>query len=67
MYSLVGRAFFFLFVGFMAFSLGTIGIAAMCYLYYIGLIHAYVLYRYPKFEAYVRRMHFYEGKHVGGN
>jgi len=59
MYSLIGRVVFLLFVGFMAFNLSSIGIAAMCWLYFVGLIHAYILWKFPKFEEYVRRKHFY--------
>jgi hypothetical protein len=61
MYTLPGRWAFLLFVGFMAFSLGTIGIAAMCWLYVIGLVHVYVIFKFPKFEEYVRRKHYYDG------
>jgi len=58
MYSLVGRWFFLLFVGFMCYNLGTLGILCMCMLYAAGLGHAIMLYKYPFFTEYQRMLHF---------
>jgi hypothetical protein len=62
MYTLSGRMVFLLFVGFMSFSLGTLGIVAMCCLYAVGLFHGYLMYKFPRFEEYLRKKHYYEGK-----
>lgn len=62
MYTLSGRLIFLLFVGFMVFSLGTIGIVAMCVLYAVGLFHAYIMWKFPRFEEYLRKKHFFEGR-----
>lgn len=62
MYTLAGRLIFLLFVGFMVFSLSTIGIVAMCALYVVGIFHAYIMYKFPRFEEYLRKKHYFEGK-----
>ncbi len=62
LYNLGGRWIFLLFVGFMSFSLSTIGIAAMCFLYVVGLFHAYIMWKFPRFEEYLRKKHYYEGR-----
>lgn len=67
MYSLTGRWLFLLFVGFMSFSLSTLGIVAMCFLYAVGLFHGYLMYRFPRFEEYLRKKHYYEGKQAAKN
>lgn len=59
MFTLVGRWVFMLFVGFMSFSFGSIGIAAMSWLYFVGLIHAAILIKYPQYGRYVRDKMFY--------
>jgi hypothetical protein len=62
MYTLSGRSIFLLFVGFMSYSLSTLGIVAMCVLYAVGLFHGYVMYRFPRFEEYLRKKHYFEGR-----
>lgn len=62
MYNIWSRFIFMLYVGFMSFSFGAFGIAAMCWLYFVGLIHVYVSFRFPKYEEYIRRKHFYAGE-----
>jgi hypothetical protein len=44
----LGKMAFLLFVGFMSFSLGVVGIIAMCYLYvcYIGQLYLY--FKFPR-------------------
>lgn len=58
MYSLIGRWFFLLFVGFMCYNLGTLGIVCMGLLYAGGLGHAIMLYKFPFFTEYQRMLHF---------
>jgi cation transport ATPase len=62
MYTLFGRAVFLLFVGFMSFQLSLFGQIAMGILYAVGLFHMYVMYRFPRFEEYLRKKHYFEGK-----
>jgi len=62
LYSLIGRAIFLLFVGFMCYSLGLYGIIAMAILYAVGLFHAYVMFKFPRFQEYLRKKHFFEGQ-----
>ena len=64
LYTLSGRLLFLLFVGFMSFSLSTFGIAAMAYLYLVGLIHAGIMLYYPKFSQYVRQKDYFGGSSV---
>lgn len=59
LYTMVGRCFFIVFVGFMSFSLGTFGIAAMAIMFAVVLIHFYVKIKFPRFEEYLRKMHFF--------
>jgi hypothetical protein len=40
---------FLLFVGFMSFSLGVVGIIAMCYLYVCYLGQLYLYFKFPRF------------------
>jgi len=65
MYSLLGRLLFLLFVGFMSFQLSLFGKIAMGILYGVGLFHAFIMYRFPRFEEYLRKKHYYEGKRSG--
>jgi predicted lipid-binding transport protein (Tim44 family) len=62
MYTLTGRLIFLLFVGFMSFSLSTFGIAAMVLLYIVGLFHAMLMCKFPKFSEYVRQQDFYSSR-----
>ncbi len=62
MYTLSGRMLFLLFVGFMAFSLSLMGKFAMGFLYACGIFHMYIMYRFPKFEEYLRKKHYFEGR-----
>jgi len=59
MYNIAGRMIFMLYVGFMAFGLGPTGIAAMCWLYVIGIFHVFVACKFPKFQEYTRRKDFF--------
>jgi len=62
MYTLTGRLVFLLFVGFMSFSLSLFGKIAMGILYAAGLFHVFVMFKFPRFEEYLRKKHYYEGK-----
>ena len=62
LYTFVGRFVFILFVGFMSFSLGLYGQIAMAVLYAALLLHLFIMYRFPRFEEYLRKKHFYEGR-----
>lgn len=62
LYSLSGRMLFLLFVGFMSFNFAVLGQVAMGFLYLVGCCHVYVMCKFPEYEEYVRRKHFYEGK-----
>lgn len=67
MYTLGGRAIFLLLVGFMSFSLGIVGQIAMAWLYFVGCIHIYIMCKFPEFESYLRKKHYYEGKRDPNN
>lgn len=62
LYTLSGRATFLLFVGFMVYSLSVMGKVAMGFLYAVGLFHIYLMYRFPRFEEYLRKKHYFEGR-----
>jgi hypothetical protein len=58
MYNIIGRWVFLLFVGFMCYTLGDLGIAAMAALYFAGVCHALLMYKFPIFSTYQRMLHF---------
>ena len=62
MYSLAGRGIFLLFVGFMSYQLLTFGKITMGVLYGVGLFHAFIMWKFPRFEEYLRKKHYFEGK-----
>ena len=62
MYTLTGRFVFCLIVGFQAYSISLIGKCAMGFLYAVMLFHMYLFYKFPRFEEYVRKTHYYEGR-----
>ncbi len=62
LYSLSGRTIFLLFVGFMSFQISLFGKIVMGILYAVGAFHAYVMWKFPRFEEYLRKKHYYEGK-----
>lgn len=62
LYTFVGRFLFVIFVGFMSFSLGLNGKIAMGILYGALLLHLIVMYKFPRFEEYLRKKHYYEGR-----
>jgi hypothetical protein len=67
MYTLTGRALFLFFVGFLSYSLSLFGKIDMGILYGVGIFHCYVMYKFPRFEEYLRKKHYYEGKQYQGN
>lgn len=58
LYSIVGRWVFLLFVGFMQYQLGTLGIVTMSVLYAIGFVHLIFYCRFPYFPEYQRKLHY---------
>ena len=62
LYTFLGKITFILFIGFMSFSLGTLGISAMAVLYASTCLQIYIMCKFPKFEAYVRQKHYYSGQ-----
>ena len=67
MYTLSGRFIFLILVGFMAFLLSLFGKIAMGVLYGVALFHAYVMYKFPRFEEYLRKKHYFEGRLAAKN
>jgi Na+-translocating ferredoxin:NAD+ oxidoreductase RnfD subunit len=62
MYTLCGRLVFIILVGFMSFLLSLFGKIVMGALYGVCLFHIYIMYRFPRFEEYLRKKHYYEGR-----
>ncbi len=60
LYSISGRLIFILFVGFMSYNFAVFGQVAMGVLYFVGLCHIVVMCKFPEYEAYIRRKHFYK-------
>ncbi len=60
LYSISGRIIFLLFVGFMSYNFAIFGQIAMGVLYFVGLCHILIMCKFPEFEAYIRRKHFYK-------
>ncbi len=62
MYTLWGRIIFIILLGFMAFLLSVLGKVAMGVLYGVMLFHMYVMFKFPRFEEYLRKKHYFEGR-----
>ena len=62
MYSRVGRFNFIIIMGFMAFSVSLFGKVCMGLLFAVMLFHMYLFYCFPRFEEYIRKTHYYEGR-----
>lgn len=62
MYTRSGRIIFCILLGFMAFLLSLIGKIAMAVLYSVVLVHIYIMYKFPRFEEYLRKKHYFEGR-----
>lgn len=63
MYTLGGRFTFVVFLCFMSYTLDTTwGLVAMCIMLAVLLYHIFIMWKFPKFETYLRRKHYYEGK-----
>jgi hypothetical protein len=58
LYSLPGRFFFSLFVGFLCFSLKIWGIVVGSAMMLVLILNIYVLCAFPKYEAWLRTKHF---------
>mmetsp|Transcript_32732 Transcript_32732/g.55187 ORF Transcript_32732/g.55187 Transcript_32732/m.55187 type:complete len:232 (+) Transcript_32732:40-735(+) len=61
MYTFWGRLIFLILVGFMAFLLSVLGKVAMGVLFATCLFHFFVMWKFPRFEEYLRKKHYYEG------
>jgi len=62
LYTLTGRIVFVILLGFMAFLVSTIGKVAMGVLYGVCLFQCFIMYKFPRFEEYLRKKHYYEGR-----
>jgi hypothetical protein len=49
----------------MCYGLGIWGKVAMGALYAAGLFHAFIMYKFPRFEEYLRKKHYFEGRNAG--
>ena len=59
MYSTIGRVLFILFLAVMCYSLRTLfGQIDMGILAAILAIHLFIIFRYPKYNEYVRKLHY---------
>jgi len=66
MYTLPGRVIFLLFVAFMIYSLQLpVAYAAFALLLAVGLLHLIILCKFPRFEEYLRKLHYYSGTSRG--
>lgn len=59
LYTIPGRLGFLLFVGFMSYSLALVGKLAMGFLYFVYCVHIFIYFKFPKFEEYLRKMHYF--------
>lgn len=60
LYTPIGRCIFLLFVSFMVFSLQLpLAYAAFAVLLAVGLLHLVILCKFPRFEDYLRRLHYF--------
>eukprot|EP00286_Rhodomonas_abbreviata_P021530 CAMPEP_0181296702 /NCGR_PEP_ID=MMETSP1101-20121128/4845_1 /TAXON_ID=46948 /ORGANISM="Rhodomonas abbreviata, Strain Caron Lab Isolate" /LENGTH=227 /DNA_ID=CAMNT_0023401585 /DNA_START=52 /DNA_END=735 /DNA_ORIENTATION=+ len=62
MYSFWGRIIFLILVGFMSFLLSVFGKVAMGILYAVAAFHLFIMYKFPRFEEYLRKKHYFEGR-----
>mmetsp|Transcript_48584 Transcript_48584/g.135782 ORF Transcript_48584/g.135782 Transcript_48584/m.135782 type:complete len:239 (-) Transcript_48584:73-789(-) len=62
MYTLSGRIIFIVLVGFMSYWLGLVSQVAMGVLFAALCLHIFIMMRFPRFEEYLRKKHYYEGK-----
>jgi uncharacterized membrane protein len=58
MYSPIGRSIFLALVAFMCFELSTFGKVMFAFLVVMGFVQLYVNCKHPKFEEYMRSLHF---------
>lgn len=62
MYTLTGRTVFILMVGFMSFSISLIGKIAMAVLFAVCAVQIFLMWKFPRFEEYLRKKHYFEGR-----
>lgn len=65
MYSRIGRFLFISILGFMIFSVSLFGKICFALLFAVTIYHMYLFYSFPRFEEYVRKTHYYEGRQAG--
>ena len=62
LYTLTGRSIFIVLVGFMSFFISLFGKCAMGALFAAQLLQIFIMLKFPRFEEYLRKKHYYEGK-----
>ncbi len=58
MYSLGGKMTFLIFIAILCYSLGWLGIVAMCSLFVLCIFNGYVLLKFPGYEKWLREYHY---------
>lgn len=62
LYTLPGRLLFLLFVAFMLYSLQIpLAYASFAILLAVGILHIVIIFKFPRFEEYLRKLHYYSG------
>eukprot|EP01034_Spumella_vulgaris_P028278 gene28278-35115_t len=46
----------------MSFQISLFGKIVMGILYAVGCFHAFIMWKFPRFEEYLRKKHYYEGR-----
>lgn len=67
MYTSYGRVIFIVLVSFMSYTLGFLGILSMAAMVAVLLYHGFVMWKFPQFEDYLRKKHYYEGRREAAN
>lgn len=62
MYTLSGRCLFIVLVGFMSFFISLFGKISMGVLFAAMCLHIFILFKFPRFEEYLRKKHYFEGR-----
>lgn len=67
MYTFYGRLSFILLICFMSYTMSLWGKITMGIMLGVMLYHFFVMYKFPRFEEYLRKKHYYEGRREGAN
>lgn len=62
MYTIYGRLIFISLVCFMSYTLGLLGIVAFAFMAAVMFYHFFIMWKFPRFEEYLRKKHYYEGR-----